>query len=438
MNLSILHYHLMPGGVTRIISSQVASLTSCSYIEKVVILCGRFSPQFVTNGVTIIENVGMNYISPHEKKEFYMTLRDRLYSFMKDQIGRDDIIHIHNPNVGKNPVLTSAIYRLGAEGYKLFLHCHDFAEDRPDNIAFMKQVIQDVLSENVNEVMYPRFCHCFYGVLNSFDMERLKKIGIEKDKIQRIPNPVSFDMYTDVGQMEKARDDVCAHFHLNPQADIFIYPVRVIRRKNIGELILLAALFPGRACWLVSMAPHNPLEITFYRKWKAFVREKQLPVFFEAGKEIDFHTLMYGADRSITTSIKEGFGMSFLEPWLFQKPVVGRSIPYVINDFKEEGMIFDSLYNNLMVSWKGEKKDFPELSDHEQRQYITKLLHGKREREKTLAETRIDEVVFSPVSQQTIMHNKKIISETYSLEHYGKRLCTIYKKLSETGTSAST
>jgi glycosyltransferase involved in cell wall biosynthesis len=438
MNLSILHYHLMPGGVTRIISSQVASLTSCPYIHKITILCGRVPPLFESNGATIIENGEMNYLSPREKKEFYMRLRDNLYSFMKDRIGRDDIIHIHNPNVGKNPVLTSAISSLGAEGYRLFLHCHDFAEDRPDNIAFMKKVIEDILSENLDEVMYPRFRHCLYGVLNSFDMERLKKIGIEQEKIQRIPNPVSFDIHTDIGQMEKAREVVCTHFHLSPQADIFIYPVRVIRRKNIGELILLAALFQGKAHWLVSMAPHNPLEITFYRQWKVFVREKQLPVFFEAGKELDFHTLMYGADRSITTSIKEGFGMSFLEPWLFQRPVVGRTIPYVINDFKEEGMIFDSLYDNFMVSWKGEKKDFPELSDHEQRQYISRLFNSKREREKIVAETRIDEIIFSPVSEQTIMHNKKIISETYSLEHYGKRLCSIYRKLSETGSTSST
>ncbi|MBN1696317.1 MAG: glycosyltransferase family 4 protein [Spirochaetales bacterium] len=430
MNLSIIHYHLMPGGVTRIISSQIAALAGCPLFDGIEILCGLAPEDSGIGEVPIKKNEGLNYISSNDEKKYYIQLKDRLYDFIKEQTAGKDIIHIHNPNLGKNPVLTSVVRRLAENGYRLFLHCHDFAEDRPANIAFMRYVCENVFGERTRDVMYPQTDSCRYGVLNSFDADRLKAFGIDAEKIHRIPNPVYFRNHDEGEQKDAARDIVCSHLHCDPETRIVVYPVRVIRRKNIGELILFSAVLRGKASWLVTLAPHNPEEAGHYRKWKDFVRKMKLPVFFEAGRGLAFRTLMYGADICITTSIREGFGMSYLEPWLFGKQVAGRAIPYIVDDFREEGMIFDRLYDRIPVDRNGEERDFPSLSDDEQREYIMMVAGDKLKRERFAARTNIDAFILSPVSHETIVHNREIIEEKYSLEHYGKRLCGIYKTLS--------
>jgi hypothetical protein len=51
----------------------------------------------------------------------------------------------------------------------------------------------------------------------------------------------------------------------------------------------------------------------------------------------------------ITTSVKEGFGFSFLEPWTAGRTVIGRRIDYVCKDFEEAGVRFDKLYSEIKI-----------------------------------------------------------------------------------------
>jgi hypothetical protein len=47
---------------------------------------------------------------------------------------------------------------------------------------------------------------------------------------------------------------------------------------------------------------------------------------------------MSGARTVLTTSLKEGFGFSFLEPWTAGIPVAGRRLEAVCLDFEDEGV----------------------------------------------------------------------------------------------------
>ena len=42
---------------------------------------------------------------------------------------------------------------------------------------------------------------------------------------------------------------------------------------------------------------------------------------------------MASAHRLVTTSVAEGFGLAFLEPWLFGKGLLGRNLPEITVDF---------------------------------------------------------------------------------------------------------
>ena len=51
----------------------------------------------------------------------------------------------------------------------------------------------------------------------------------------------------------------------------------------------------------------------------------------------------------VTTSVAEGFGLAFLEPWLAGKPLLGRDLPEITEDFKENGVVLDALYSSLQI-----------------------------------------------------------------------------------------
>jgi hypothetical protein len=72
-------------------------------------------------------------------------------------------------------------------------------------------------------------------------------------------------------------------------------------------------------------------------------------VEFETGLSAPFEAVMGSARTVITTSVKEGFGFSFLEPWTAGIAVTGRRIDYVCRDFEEAGLCFDGLYSGVAI-----------------------------------------------------------------------------------------
>ena len=99
-----------------------------------------------------------------------------------------------------------------------------------------------------------------------------------------------------------------------PEADnpMVLYPIRAIRRKNIGEAILLSLFFIHRQTLAVTLPPNSPADIRSYDGWKAFVKDYNLNLDFDRGLHCDFAALVLSADFLITSSITEGFGFSFL------------------------------------------------------------------------------------------------------------------------------
>ncbi len=66
----------------------------------------------------------------------------------------------------------------------------------------------------------------------------------------------------------------------------------------------------------ITLAPKNPEVKPIYDAWAAFAKELGLNVEFDAGAKSSFEEMVANADALITTSIAEGFGLAFLEPWL--------------------------------------------------------------------------------------------------------------------------
>jgi glycosyltransferase involved in cell wall biosynthesis len=237
-----------------------------------------------------------------------------------------DLLHVHNPLLRKNARLLGALRILQDRGHALLVQEHDFAEDfRP----------------GAYDPFWPYPGSCDYATINSRDRDNLVAAGLDPRHVHLLPNPVSdpddFSPRLD-GRAEVAGGRRTA-----------LYPVRAIRRKNIGEALLLSRFLPPGAELAVTLPPTSPEDFGRYLAWKAFATEGSWQVRFEAGKDSQLPELFEGSFAAVTTSVKEGFGYSYLDPLMRGLPVLGREIPHVVRDFAEEGVALAGLYGELRV-----------------------------------------------------------------------------------------
>lgn len=321
MNIAFIHYHLKTGGVTSVLRQQVTAISKAC---NVLVLTG--GPPESEFPADVIHIPGLGYtIDESESPDPAAVAESIVRAIHEKWAGGCDILHIHNPLLSKNKDFLKIIGALQKQNIKLFLQIHDFAEDgRP--LAYFSEP-------------YPADCH--YGVINSRDYTILLKSGLKKEGLHKVINTIRA---IDVNEPPVQESRV-------------VYPVRGIRRKNIGEAILLALFFKNSEILSITLPPNSPADWKSYDGWKQFVGENNLNVEFEAGVKDDFEALVNASQFLITTSITEGFGFSFLEPWAAGKMLWGRKLPGICDDFEASGIQLDHLYTRLLVpvAWVGEK-----------------------------------------------------------------------------------
>ena len=318
MKIATIHYHARPGGITRVIEQSIQGLADRAH-------CLFFSGEAARSVTPIQKRIRVLpqlAYSAQTKPQPLDMLRLARGAFGTPP----DIWHIHNHGLGKNLALTQEITNLAMMGQKILLHIHDFAEDGyPENYKNLKKLAKR---------LYPVAAHIHYAVLNQRDFSILSDAGIPVSNLHLLPNAAS-----PIPAVPKVSSD---------EDPLYVYPCRAIRRKNIGELLLWSAVMPD-ARFAISLADNTPDGKAEYKEWVAFAEELGLRVEFNAGADTTAHDMMTQADAIITTSTSENFGLSFLEPWLANKPLVGRNLPEITADIAENGIDLSQLYNRLGV-----------------------------------------------------------------------------------------
>ncbi len=425
MRVVIFHYHLNPGGVTRIIEAQIEALRKLDSKLKIILLTGHIEEKDYYNkyNVEVICDKNINYlVDTNELDRKYTEIKQLFDLYVKS----GDVLHMHNLNLGKNPLITLVAFEYLAKGVYVINHAHDFSEDRPKNQMFLSKIIEDHYEKNLKEVMYPENYNYSFMVLNSFDKDRLVKYGVENDRIVLLPNPVAFSEKNVDYSYNDWREEIFQKLRLDRSKKLISYPVRVIKRKNIGEYLLLAVLFSDQANFVVTQPPKNPIEIEEYLKWKDFTEKESVAFSWEAGTKVDFEKLIRISDFCFTTSIQEGFGMVFMEPWLLSTPVVGRNIPMVTEDMIRTGMEFSCLYDSFFVSGN---KQMHDLSIIEQMNIIRNVKNDIYLKQSLLDANPIIKNALNIPNEGLVARNKEVILTHYSLNNYGKRLHETYKRI---------
>ncbi|BBO73594.1 hypothetical protein DSCW_10110 [Desulfosarcina widdelii] len=313
MKIALVHYHLKTGGVTTVIKRQIAALGDAC---DLFVLTGDRADTQLPCEVEEIPGLGYDRSGQPQLPPERVAEQVRRALLRKWSDGCD-ILHIHNPTLAKNRGFLQVIRRLQDSGIALFLQIHDLAEDGRPQVYF--------------DEPYPEDCH--YGVINRRDEAILKAAGLDNSGLHCLPNAV-LGMPVDSNRQQTKQ---------------VLYPVRAIRRKNLGEALLLSLFFKAGQRLAITQPPNSPEDIASYRDWVAWSSVNGLSVDFEVGRKTPFASIVAASQSMITTSVSEGFGMAYLETWTTGKPLLGRRLPDICSDYEESGIDLQTLYDRIDV-----------------------------------------------------------------------------------------
>lgn len=337
MRLAVVHYHLRKGGVTRVIATALEALGSS--LEKAVILSSTESAEPLPWPVAVIPELAY---TDEASPGLALRIRKAMDKAAREHLGgRPDLWHVHNHCLGKNASFPEALRQIAAEGTPLLLQMHDFAEDgRPGNYRRQRDPYEAGRLPHPETALYPVAPQIGYAVLNGRDLGILRAAGIPAASLFWLPNAVTTPPLETGGPTARTGE-----------RPLVLYPTRGIRRKNIGELLLQAMASPEKR-FATTLAPENPQWKAVHDQWADLASELGLSVRLGLAQApgIRFEELVREADSMITTSVAEGFGLAFLEPWLFGKPVTGRDLPEITRDFKDHGITFPGLYREWPIA----------------------------------------------------------------------------------------
>lgn len=437
MRIALVHYHLRPGGVTSVLARTCEGLARLGYPH--VVLCGEppETGSAWTHPWAVVP--GLAYGTAWPDPGFMDTLQ---VAARRALGGPPDLWHIHNHALGKSPGLPVCVDHLARAGQPLLLHLHDFPEDgRP-------AAYRALPAAGLN--LYPGGQRVHYAVLNRRDHAILLQAGAPPERVQVLPNPVQVN----AGPRERT------------PAPVVTYPTRAIRRKNLGEFLLWAAAGKPDTRWQTTLAPRSEVDRTAYQRWSRVVEDLHLPVDLAVseGRDRSLADILAGSQSVMTTSVAEGFGLAFLEPWLAGCPVWGRDLPEITADFRAAGLDLSHLYTHLPVpvEWLGRDRVRTAL-DHglervcraygracdaamkerlwsvacvEDRVDFGRLDEGLQEevvrRVQRDAEARpllvLDEAArWCP--QTRLAHNRRIVETAYSPAAFAERLLQLYRNM---------
>ena len=491
MQLVILHYHLNRGGVTSVVENQLRSLALLDPQDRptrVAVVYGGRAAAWNRDLAQVLPFECSLISVPQLEYDHLSTREGQLYKSLQpllDQFQRDStVLHVHNHSLGKNVEMAAVLCRLADEGWRLLLQIHDFAEDlRPANYQHL--LSQADSKEELQGQLYPQAAQIHYAVLNQRDRQVLATAGIAEERLHLLPNPVKppSDLI-DVQQVQAAKAELVRSLRLPAEHRIVLYPVRAIRRKNLGE-ILLWSLLVEDATFVVTLAPLNPQEQATYQRWVEFAAELQLPVQFDIASktELSFEATYAASDAIITTSVAEGFGMVYLEASLVGRPLVGRRLPGVCQDFLAAGMQFPGLAATMSIpanasdfqayqrshlrliedlrtayglpntdateltaadpAFSGDTIDFGRLESTQQKSFLRRVkaeanlrstlreLNPKVEMIRAVADTAPGDF------DRTLANNRRVVAENYSLEVIGRQLSGIYQEVLASGLQSA-
>jgi hypothetical protein len=486
IHLGIGHYGIgFKDGVNTVIARNVRALFKINPNLKIT-LFGKLAPNYTDflepiegrleyrnieefNADTFSKPLGKSIFD--QEVHDYIWLGTKLVEILIKKLADMDVILVENLGIGIQPSVTYAFYLYAQYIYnskerkKLIYRFHDFVQQRPTYFKNVKKFhhYRFGFVPHWHSILYPEYPNVNYITLNRYDQWRLFEHGIDEKNVHYIPNSVDDSFVPPDDRSDELRNEIIEKNNLDKSVTFLLYPVRCIRRKNIEEAIFLTKLLnslsegkssrknahlKGNFHLLVGLKALENDDIRYCDQITNFIKTKELPVTigFNDLVSLDRHCdpnrpdkikkycigdLYRVADLIVTTSILEGFGFSYIEPWVVDRAVIGRSIPFITPDFQATGMKLGHLYSALLV----DRQDYKDIG------------RGEKEPDKAL-ELRLQKILnlddpefidnffinnettilatlrlFNEEKRREIIKiNKEIVETVYSQDNVGKKL----------------
>ncbi len=368
-----IHYHNRPGGVTTVMNGYLRSFHRLIPNGSTAFFGCNGNPSALPCSPASVHVPECDYACYKNVESFEQTrvdLKNTLTEHILDtkRFPRPLSIIAHNLNLGRNIALSAAFAdtasQLVGEDTRFFLVIHDFVEEgRWETLRALGEMV--AIGIDAWNHLYPKR-GVRYLTINQRNELILENAGIPTSLIGNPPSGADvFPCRRTVAAQSsilESKESFQKHIHalaqkegvtLREDASIFLYPVRVISRKNVIEAVIQACLSGGGNLLLGSPGT-APSDLAVYRQLRDFCIEKKLPVLFDCGRMGEFlpadrnvfNYLIRHADACISTSIAEGFGYALFEPWTLGTPVFGRR---PLGFSPVVGTHFDFLYDRFDI-----------------------------------------------------------------------------------------
>jgi hypothetical protein len=385
--LVVFHYHLLHGGVRSSIMRGLLALGRSGRLDgwRIRLLVGSKA------GVNEFENdltaakipfVGIDAVVDgrlhyHDEDwpdegSFHRESTELAHWLLAQGEG-EALFWIHNAALGKNPLVTSAWYEAvkSAERanapFRFLYHIHDFVEcGRLENLMRLRSCWR---TGGITDY-YPQGPSVGYAVLSRADRLRLVSAGIPEERVYYLPNvvnPPSVEIHEAAGRSSKITDALSRYavkegYLFEKEKPWWVLPIRLIRRKNVLEALLLAAIAAEPPQLLLTLDANSAQERPYAEAVKSMVKGQRLPMVIGFGHELvgtsfSLSELLHSARTVVTTSLLEGFGFAFLDPAMHGVAVTGRDLPEVTRDYHAAGFPQNALYSRFRVPVPAEERE---------------------------------------------------------------------------------
>lgn len=364
-HLMVVHYHWRPGGVRRVVELTLPAIAAAAgdRLKGVTLLSGGTPDE-----VPELEGLSMRTDFFHEPACDYFSNQCEAPETISRKIqqaisramqGRDPartLIWFQNPALARNAMLCREVFDFSRKtGAALVLHHHDFwCAGRWARWEELERCGFGDLSSTA-ELLFASGTRGVHAGINLQDSQTLGRFF--PGRAFHLPNPILRPSPSSAADVEAARAWVAKEL---PDAPVWIYPTRFLRRKNLLEAILLTRWLRPEAVLATTSGQFSPDETGYANDIKEAAARHGWRVHFGlldkpgAPRVADLFQI---AETVIHTSVQEGFGMAFVEAAAAGTPLIARAIPSVMPDLAALGFEFPQLYQEILIP--------PELFDAE-------------------------------------------------------------------------
>jgi len=377
VTLVIVHYHLRPGGIRRIIELAAPYLVRAAPqpVSRIILATSQraddawhdhFAARVAGVRVEVFVEATLGYLSEQRRTHSQITvrLRTRLQKLLADCDKENCLVWAHNLGVGRNFLLARELAAAcRARNLRLVSHHHDWWFDNRWNRWREMQRFGTRTLSAAAETVFPPQARVLHAAINHADANVLTRhLGKHAVWLPNLTDPSPLPPASRVRAARHWLQD-----RLSPDGSpVWLLPCRTLRRKNIAEAVLLTRWLRPEAWLVVTGAASSADEICYLKSLGNHARRHhwRLRLGVLAGNESHqpaVSDLLAASEAVLLTSIQEGFGLPYLEAAAARRPLIARRLPNISPDLHRFGFRFPQAYDEILVApelfdWPAEQK----------------------------------------------------------------------------------